>query len=415
MLSAFASSGLAERYGVEDQARELVERAAKLGVDLLARGGAKKAPRDPAAPKVRFDLTPTESQELLRSTMRRFGEEVLREAADEADVAMRPPAEVIEMAGEIGLVELAVPEALGGAAEERSPITTALLAEELGYGDMALGAALLAPVSVAHLALDHGTEAQQKDLLGRLTAEPFVPASAALLEPRPLFDPRKPATKAKKIGGEYRLRGEKSMVILGQSARFFLVSAMVDKDARLFVVERDRDGLTIEPEPTMGLRGANLCRLRLRDVEVPASAMLGEAESFDHQRVVDLGRVAWGALAVGQARATLDYVKTYCNERVAFGEPITNRQAVAFMIADIAIELEGMRLLVWRAAARAERGKSFTREAHLARVQCAAMSMKIGTDGVQLLGGSGFIREHPLERWYRHGRGVAVMEGGLSA
>lgn len=413
LLNAFASSGLAERYGVEDQARELVERAAKLGVDLMARGKGERS--DPSAPRRRFDLRPTESQDLLRSTVRRFAEEVLREAADPADVALRPPAEVLEMAGELGLVELAIPEALGGAGEERSPITTALLAEELGWGDMALGAALLSPVSVAHLVLDHGTDAQKTELLARLRAEPFVPAAAALLEPRPLFDPQKPKTKARKLGDVFRLRGEKSLVLLGESARFFLVSARLGKETRVFVVERDRPGLAVEREPTMGLRGANPCRLKLDDVEVPASALLGGTEGFDHQRVVDLARVAWGALAVGQGRAVLDYVKTYCNDRVAFGEPITNRQAVAFMIADIAIELEGMRLLVWRAAARAERGEPFTREAHLAAVQCGHHAMKIGSDGVQLLGGAGFIREHPVERWYRHLRGVAILEGGLSA
>ncbi|MCA9604879.1 MAG: acyl-CoA dehydrogenase family protein [Myxococcales bacterium] len=414
LLNAFASSGLAERYGVEEQARELVERAAKLGVDLLSKGGGKRA-GDPSKPKRRFDLRPTESQELLRSTMRRFADEVLRELADEGDVAMRPPAELLEMAGDLGLVEMAIPEALGGAAEERSPVTTVLLAEELGYGDMALGAALLAPMSVAHVVLDHGTEAQKKDLLGRLTAEPFVPAAAALLEPRPLFDPRKPTTRARKLGSAYELRGEKSLVLLGETARFFLVSAKVGKTTRVFVVERDRPGVEIVPEPTMGLRAANPCRLKLHDVRLDEGAMLGEAEGFDHQRVVDLARLAWCGLAVGQGRAVLDYVKTYCNDRVAFGEPITNRQAVAFMIADIAIELEGMRLTTWRAASRAERGERFTKEAHLAFVQCAAKSMQIGTDGVQLLGGSGFIREHPVERWYRHLRGVGVMEGGLSA
>ncbi|MBX3273436.1 MAG: acyl-CoA dehydrogenase family protein [Sandaracinaceae bacterium] len=413
LLNAFASSGLAERYGVEEQARELVERAARLGVDLLARGGDRGA-SEPSAPKRRFDLTPTESQELLRTTMRRFALEVLREAADDADVALGPPAEVLEMAGELGLVELAIPEAHGGAGEERSPVTTALLAEELGYGDMALGAALLAPVSVAHLALDHGTDDQRRDLLARLRAEPFVAASAALLEPRPLFDPRRPSTRARRLGDVYRLRGEKSLVILAERARFFLVSAKLGKETRLFVVERDRPGVSVRPEPTMGLRGAGLGRLELSDVEVPAGALLGEADGFDHQRVVDLGRLAWSALAVGQGRAVLDYVKTYCNDRVAFGEPITNRQSVAFMIADIAIELEGMRLLGWRAAARAERGDPFTREAHLCAVQSAAYAMKIGTDGVQLLGGSGYIREHPVERWYRHLRAAGVMEGGLS-
>jgi alkylation response protein AidB-like acyl-CoA dehydrogenase len=123
----------------------------------------------------------------------------------------------------------------------------------------------------------------------------------------------------------------------------------------------------------------------------------------------------WSALAVGAAQAVLDYVIPYCNERVAFGEPITNRQAVAFAIANIAIEVDAMRLVTWRAAALAERGAAFGREAALAQRQCATYGMRIGNDGVQLLGGHGFVKEHPVERWYRDLRAIAVMEGAVLA
>jgi alkylation response protein AidB-like acyl-CoA dehydrogenase len=116
---------------------------------------------------------------------------------------------------------------------------------------------------------------------------------------------------------------------------------------------------------------------------------------------------------VGAGQAVLDYVIPYCNNRQAFGEPVSHRQAVAFMIANIAIELDGMRLMVYRAASRAEQGISFRREAYLARLQCAEKGMGIGTDGVQLLGGHGFTQEHPVELWYRHLRGIGAVEGGL--
>ena len=111
----------------------------------------------------------------------------------------------------------------------------------------------------------------------------------------------------------------------------------------------------------------------------------------------------------------LEYVIEYCNERIAFGEPISHRQAVAFMIANIAIEVEGMRLLMLRAASRAEHGLDFHDAAYLARLFTASKAMEIGTNGVQLLGGHGFIREHPVERWYRDLRAVGIMEGGLLA
>ena len=118
-------------------------------------------------------------------------------------------------------------------------------------------------------------------------------------------------------------------------------------------------------------------------------------------------------MALGTGRAVLDYVIPYCNERVAFGEPISHRQAVAFMIADIGIEVESMRMLVYRAAGRVDRGLTFEREAYLARVLCGDKAMLIGTNGVQLLGGAGFIKEHPVEIWYRHLRAVALMHGNL--
>jgi hypothetical protein len=128
---------------------------------------------------------------------------------------------------------------------------------------------------------------------------------------------------------------------------------------------------------------------------------------------VRLSRLGWCALSLGTSKAVLDYVTPYVNERQAFGEPISHRQSVAFMVANIAIELEGMRLVTYRAGSRAEQGLPFERETALARRLCAEYGMKIGTDGVQLLGGHGFVKEHPVERWYRDLRAVGVMEGAV--
>ena len=140
--------------------------------------------------------------------------------------------------------------------------------------------------------------------------------------------------------------------------------------------------------------------------------MLGD-DSFNYQDFINYARLGWCALAVGTAQAVLDYVIPYCNDRIAFGEPISHRQAVAFMIANIKIELDSMQVLTQRAVALAEKGKPFAREAYLARVLCADKAMEIGTNAVQLLGGHGFTKEHPVERWYRDLRAVALMEGGL--
>src|SRR6202043_3671039 len=146
------------------------------------------------------------------------------------------------------------------------------------------------------------------------------------------------------------------------------------------------------------------------DVKLPAGALLGGGDPGVYAECVALGRLGWCALAVGTGQAVLDYVIPYVNERKAFGEPISHRQAVAFSVANIAIELDGMRLATYRAASRVDQGLPFAREAALARRLCAERGMVIGSDGVQMLGGHGYVKEHPVERWYRDLRAAGVME-----
>ena len=364
-----------------------------------------------------FDLAPTEDQEMIRATARRFADEIMRPTAHAADAAAAPDASVLASAQELGLAALVVPEAAGGIAETRASVTTVLAIEELARGDMGLALAMLAPLGVVSVLVDHGTYAQQTRWLPAFTGESFVPAALALLESRPGSDPARPQTGAVRVPGGWQLHGEKSLVPLGQTAELFVVLADIrGAGPRLFLVPKDTPGLTVTPQPAMGLRAAGLCRLSLNGAFVPADSLLGGDDAkLDASEVIDRARVAWGAMAVGGARAVLDYVIPYCNDRKAFGEPVTHRQSVAFMIADIAIELEGMRLLVHRAASLADRGRSITREAALVRAQCGAKAMKAGTDGVQLLGGHGFVKEHPVERWYRDLRAIAVMEGAVLA
>ena len=163
----------------------------------------------------------------------------------------------------------------------------------------------------------------------------------------------------------------------------------------------------------MGVRAASLHPLVLKDAQVPAEAVLGETDGTTYAECVRLSRLAWCALAVGTGQAVLDYVTPYVKERQAFGEPIAHRQSVAFMVANMAIELQSMRLLTYKAAGRAAAGKDFSREVALARKLCAEKGMQIGLDGVQLLGGHGFVKEHPVERWYRDLRAIGVMEGSV--
>jgi alkylation response protein AidB-like acyl-CoA dehydrogenase len=203
----------------------------------------------------------------------------------------------------------------------------------------------------------------------------------------------------------------KSGVVRGADAELFVVGAELDGKPQLFIVESGADGVTIESDPSMGLRAASLSRLLLKDVAVEQISLLGDADEY--LDCVRFSRLAWCALAVGTGQAVLDYVIPYVKEREAFGEPIAHRQSVAFMVANIGIELQGMRLVTYRAASRVAQGKSAEREIALARRLCAERGMQIGLDGVQLLGGHGFVKEHPVERWYRDLRAIGVMEGAV--
>jgi len=286
-----------------------------------------------------------------------------------------------------------------------------LVAEALAKGDMGLAVATLAPGSVATAIGLWGTDAQQQTYLPAFTGDEVPAAALALNEPTVLFDVLAPSTTAKKTADGYVLNGTKSLVARGDHAELFIVGAQLDGKPVLFLVESSTEGLSIEGDPAMGVRAASLTKLVLEDVKVPADAVLGETDGSTYTECVRLSRLAWCALAIGTGQAVLDYVTPYVKEREAFGEPIANRQSVAFMVANIAIELQGMRLLTYRAASRAAAGKDFTREVALARKACTDKGMQIGLDGVQLLGGHGFVKEHPVERWYRDLRAIGIMEG----
>jgi alkylation response protein AidB-like acyl-CoA dehydrogenase len=247
--------------------------------------------------------------------------------------------------------------------------------------------------------------------LPEFTGDDVPTAALVISEPVVLFDPMEPKTTATKTSDGYRLNGIKSGVVRGAECEVFIVGAELDGDPRLFIVESKAKGVGIAPDPSMGLRAAGLSRLSLDGVTVGDDAIVGTAD--DYRDCIRLSRIAWAGLALGTSKAVLDYTSEYVKTRQAFGEPIAHRQAVAFKVADIAIELEGMRLVTLRAASRAELGKDFAREAALARKLTAEYGMRIGTDGVQLLGGHGYVKEHPVERWYRDLRAIGIMEGAV--
>ncbi|ODR04733.1 butyryl-CoA dehydrogenase [Mycolicibacillus koreensis] len=360
-----------------------------------------------------FDLTPDEDQQLILDTVNEFAEEVLRPAALDADEAATYPPELIGKAAELGITAVSIPENFDGIAEQRSSVTNVLVAEALAYGDMGLALPILAPGGVAAALTHWGSADQQGTYLGEFAGENVPQACVAIAEPQPLFDPTNLKTTATRTPSGYRLDGVKSLVPAATEAELFIVGAQLNGKPALFLVESSSEGVSVKADPSMGLRAAALGQLELNGVRVPLSARLGEEEATDedYSEALALSRLGWAALAVGTSHAVLDYVVPYVKEREAFGEPIANRQAVAFMCANIAIELDGLRLITWRGASRADAGLSFAREAALAKRLGTDKGMQIGLDGVQLLGGHGYIKEHPVERWYRDLRAIGVAEG----
>jgi len=278
---------------------------------------------------------------------------------------------------------------------------------------MGLALPILAPGGVASALTHWGSADQQATYLAEFAGDNVPQACVAIAEPHALFDPTALKTTAVRTPSGYRLDGVKSLVPAAADAELFVIAAQLNGRPALFIVESSASGLTITDEPSMGIRAAALGRVELNKVSVALSARLGEddASDADYSEAVALSRLGWASLAVGTSKAVLDYVIPYVKEREAFGEPIARRQAVAFMCADIAIELDGMRLVTWRGAARADQGLPFAREAALARKLACDKGMRIGLDGVQLLGGHGYTKEHPVERWYRDLRAVGVAEG----
>jgi hypothetical protein len=361
-----------------------------------------------------FDVTPDDEQQMFQEGGRAFAADKIRPAALEADGSRETPPELLAQAAELGVNMLGVPEELGGVMHEQSAVTSVLIGEALAHGDMGIAYAALAPGAVATAIGLWGTAEQEATYLPAFTGEDVPPAALAILEPRPLFDPLQLATKARKDGDEWVLEGAKSLLARARECELFVIAAEAEGlGPALFVVESGSKGLTVEDEPAMGLRPAATGRLLIDGLRLPASALLGEGKREDYVDCVNRSRVAWCSLAVGTSQAVLDYVIPYVNERQAFGEPISNRQGVAFGVSEIGIESSGMRLATYRAASRADRGEDFAREAAIAHRLCAAKGMKIGSDGVQLLGGHGFVKEHPVERWYRDLRAAGVMEGAL--
>ncbi len=360
---------------------------------------------------------PSEDQQLIRDTVAAFAREQVRPHAHDADENGVIPSDVVQQGWDLGLVQSAIPEAYGGAGDTRSVVTGALIAEELAWGDLSMALHLLAPRLVVYPVLEMGTPDQKERILKTYAGAQFCPGTAAVMEPRFDFDLAALSVTARRDNGAYVINGAKCYVPLGDDAEHLLVYARTDEREGYdavggFLVEKGSAGLTVvEREKNMGIKALATHEITFEDCRVPAASRLGGDAGCDFAKLMNYSRVGLAAMAVGVARAAFEYARDYAKERKAFGVAIGQKQAIAFMLAEMALEIDGTRLLAWEAAWKLDRGEDATREAYLAKNYAASMVLKVTDNAVQILGGHGYIREHPVEMWLRNGRGFATFEG----
>ncbi|MCX8073743.1 MAG: acyl-CoA dehydrogenase family protein [Candidatus Binatia bacterium] len=361
---------------------------------------------------------PSEEQQLIRDTVAAFAREEVRPLARPSDETGEIPSALVQQGWELGLTQALIPEAYGGAGEAHSAVTSALVIEELAWADLSIACHLLAPRLLVVPVIEAGTEEQKRAILPRYTGTPFTAATAAVVEPRWDFDLASLAVTATPKNGSYILEGTKCFVPLAAEAEHLAVFARVadSSEVGVFLLERNTPGLRIlEREKNMGLKGLATYEVAFEQCRIPAEQRLGGTAGCNVDRLLNLQRVALAAAAVGVARASFEYARDYAKERKAFGVYIAQKQAIAFMLAEMAIEIDAARLLTWEAAWKLDRGEDATREAVLAKQYAANMALMVADRGVQILGGHGYIRDHLVELFLRNARGFATFEGLLTA
>jgi alkylation response protein AidB-like acyl-CoA dehydrogenase len=358
-----------------------------------------------------LDFRLDEEQKMLTETIARFAKERVRKTYRDAEEEGKAPEGVVRAGWEIGLLPTAIPEAYGGFGEY-SAVTGALAAEEFAWGDLAVTFQILAPNLVAIPILLSGTDAQKENYLPQFCEEAPPKVSAALIEPFVQFSPYKLKTTATLEGDAYALRGTKTFVPLADEAEVILVYANEEGKTQAFLVPAGTEGLAIgKRDKLMGIRALETNLVTLDGCRVPVENKLGGVAGIDFSLILNHSRVALGAAAVGVARAGFEYARDYAKERVQFGEPIAHRQSIAFMLADIATEVDEARLLVWEAAWLLDQGKDATRETTIMKQQVDRMVVQVADRALQILGGYGYIREYPVELWLRNARGFASFDG----
>ena len=356
-----------------------------------------------------YSFEPNEEQQMLIDAVSRYAEKDLRAAAEEAEEHAKFPDGLIEKGWEMGVLQASIPEEYGGFGEYSS-VTGALAAEELAYGDLPGAMAVMTPNLFVLPILLAGSEEQKQEFIPPVIEMEWKAYTAALVEKSFDFDPGDLKTTAVADGDDFVLNGAKTYVPFADGAEAMVVYANVDGVTQGFVVPGDAEGLSVSEEANklMSLKALPMYDVVLEDVRVPAANRL----EGNFEAVMAASRVALSAMAVGVAKASLDYAANYAKERTVFGVKVAQKQAIAFMMAEMAMEIEATRLLTWEAAWKLDTEKDDAyKAAYLAATAAIDMVMMVTDRGVQILGGHGYIRDHPVERWMRNGRGFATFTG----
>ena len=360
-----------------------------------------------------YSFEPNEEQQMLLEAVGRYAENDLRPAGHDAEEEGILPEKVVSKGWELGVLQASVPEAYGGFGE-RSAVTGVLAAEEMAFGDLAGTLAVMVPSLFVTPILLVGSEEQKQEYIPPVIEMDWQPYTAALIEYALDFDPLELKTTAKAEGDSYVLTGEKAFVPFAKDAEAMLVYASLDGVTQGFIVPKTVAGLSVqeEAEKLMSLNALPTYRVKLDGVKIPKANRLGGETGHDFQPVLAAMRVALAAMAVGVARAAFEYSRDYAKEREVFGVKVAQKQAIAFMLAEMATEIEASRMLTWEAAWKLDVGKEDAcRDAYLAATGAADMAMMVTDRAVQILGGYGYIREYPVEMWMRNGRGFATLIG----
>jgi alkylation response protein AidB-like acyl-CoA dehydrogenase len=362
------------------------------------------------------DFEPGEHQREVAATARRFARERIAPAAAENDRLARFPEELIREAGEVGLLAVNVPAAYGGS--DAGAVAYALAMMEISAADPAVAVTIGVTNMVAETIVAHGTEAQKRRCLPRLASGEWLAGAFALSEAHAGSDSAALNTRAERRGDGWVLNGAKQWISSGDRAGVFVVWARSSGDAprhlTAFLVEAGTPGLVVgRHESKMGQRASTTVELAFEDCAVGDDAVLGRpGDGFRvAMQALDGGRIGIGSQATGTCRAALEASVRYAKERRAFGVPIAEHQAVAFMLADMRVEHDAARLLTLRAASRKDLRRPFTREASMAKLYASEAAQRAVSRAVQIHGGYGYTEEFPVAKLFRDARVQTIYEG----